>query len=161
MGSNSHQESSRISGQVRQALVGDAWYGPPILTILTGVNADLAAGKPLKHAHSIWEIVLHLVATQRVLIRRLDGDRDTLNPPQSEEWPEVAGKTESDWRDLVEQFRANDELLRERIRNFRDDRLDAPLVPGGSSAYNNFHGYIQHNIYHAAQIGLLKKMQSS
>jgi hypothetical protein len=30
-------------------------------------------------------------------------------------------------------------------------------MPEGTSAYNNFHGDVQHNAYHAGQINLLKK----
>jgi hypothetical protein len=47
--------------------------------------------------------------------------------------------------------------LRQAISVFPEERLDALLTAEGSSAYNNFHGHVQHNAYHAGQISLLKK----
>jgi hypothetical protein len=35
--------------------------------------------------------------------------------------------------------------------------LDDRLTAEGSSAYNSFHGCVQHNAYHAGQITMLKK----
>ena len=38
-----------------------------------------------------------------------------------------------------------------------EDSLDQPIVEGGSSIYVNLHGIVQHNLYYAGQIALLKK----
>ena len=154
-------ETGRIRRQLEQAFDGGAWHGPSVREILAGVDARVAAGRPVPGAHSIWEIVLHLVATQRVLLRRLDGDGGAINLPPAEEWPDVADVSETAWRDAVDRLVAGDRALRDRIAAFPPDRLDEPLIPGGSSAYNNFHGYVQHSLYHAAQIGLLKKIHAA
>lgn len=151
-------EPTRITAQLRQAFEGGAWHGPAVTEILAGVDAATALGRPVVGAHSIWEIVLHLVGTQRILLRRLDGDTSALNPPEAEEWPAASGEDEAVWRQTLRDLTDGDRALRARIEAFPADRLDDPLIPGGSSAYNNFHGYVQHNLYHAAQIGLMKKM---
>src|SRR5882672_7872565 len=41
---------------------GDAWHGPSLKEILSGVTAERAAAKPLANAHSIWEITSHIAA---------------------------------------------------------------------------------------------------
>lgn len=156
-----HLESSRICGQLRQAFDGGAWHGPSLGEILAGVDRKVALAKPFPGVHSIWEILLHLIATQRVLLRRLDGDVTAMGLPHAEEWPPVADDSEAGWQDSLRQLHEGDRLLRARIVEFPDDRLDEPLLPGGSTAYNNFHGYVQHNLYHAAQIGLLKRIQAA
>lgn len=156
-----HTETARIRRQLEQAFDGGAWHGPSVREILAGMDARVASVRPVPGAHSIWEIVLHLVATQRVLLRRLDGDAEAIDLPHAEEWPPVADPSEAGWRETHERLVAGETALRERIAGFPPDRLDEPLIPGGSSAYNNFHGYVQHNLYHAAQIGLLKKMQAT
>jgi hypothetical protein len=55
-------ELPRIVDQLRRAFEGDAWHGPSVLEALTGVNAKMAAAKPIPTAHSIWEIVEHIGA---------------------------------------------------------------------------------------------------
>ena len=152
-------EPARICQQARQAFEGDAWHGPSVWEIVADIDVDQASARPRADVHSIWEIVLHLVATQCVLMRRLDGDETAIDLPETEEWPAVVDASEAAWKDTLKQLAAGDRALRDRIAAFPQDRLDDPLIPGGSSAYNNFHGYIQHNLYHAAQVKLLKKMQ--
>ncbi len=138
-----------------RAFYGGAWHGPAVLEILDGVTAGLAAARPITGAHSIWEITLHLTGTQGLLLRRLRGDASDLTP--DEDWPPVPEPSEAAWRSTVERLKGREQELHAAVASFPDERLDEPLVPGGSSAYNNFHGHVQHNLYHAAQIGLLKR----
>jgi hypothetical protein len=154
-------ETQRIAVQMRQAFEGVAWHGPSVTEILEGVDAVTARAKPIAEVHSIWEIVLHLLATQRVLLRRLDGDTNALNLPHADEWPAVPEGGEGAWQATLQELTDGDRRLRGRVEQFPPVQLDGPLIPGGSSAYNNFHGYVQHNLYHAAQIGLLKKAQTA
>ncbi len=151
-------EIHRICKQMDQAFQGGAWHGPSLLEVLNGVDATVAAAKPLPEAHSIWEIVLHLTATQKLLLRRIHHDPTELTP--DEDWPPVPDPTEQAWRATVDMLKHGEEKLRQAISRFPDDRLDEPLIEGGSSAYNNFHGHVQHNLYHAAQIGLIRKLGS-
>jgi uncharacterized damage-inducible protein DinB len=126
------------------------------MEILDGVNARVAAAKPFSHAHSIWEIVLHLTATQELLVDRLQGIARELAP--DEDWPRVPVPTETAWREAIEMLNRGEERLREKVATFPAERLDEPLVPNGSSAYNNLHGHVQHNLYHAGQMMLLKRI---
>jgi hypothetical protein len=153
-------EPQRIAQQMRQAFEGEAWHGPSITEILRGIDVNVARGKPIAGTHSIWEIVLHLVKIQKVLLRRLDGDVTAINLPEAEQWPAVPDGGEETWQAALADLADGDRRFRERVEQFPPERLDQPLIPGGSSAYNNFHGYVQHNLYHAAQIGLLKKAQA-
>ncbi|MHC4505512.1 MAG: DinB family protein [Planctomycetota bacterium] len=149
------RETDRICQQMKQALEGGAWHGPAVLEILEGVDASAAAAKPIAGAHSIWELVLHLSGTQTILLRRLRGDATELTP--EEDWPRVPVATEDAWRVAIDAFTRREAELRQAVAAFPAARLDQPLVAGGSSAYNNFHGHVQHMLYHAAQMGLLKK----
>ena len=150
------RETARIAQQMKQAFVGEAWHGPAVMEILANVDAQVARAKPIAKAHSIWEIVLHLTSTQDVLLSRLRGVAKNLTPDQ--DWPAVADPTEEAWQQAVGRLKRGDETLRQEVVAFPVERLDIPLAEGGSSAYNNFHGYIQHNLYHAAQMGLLERL---
>ncbi len=55
-------ETARLADQIRRAFAGDAWHGDSVLELLKGVDAETAASHPIKGAHSIWELVLHIAA---------------------------------------------------------------------------------------------------
>ena len=148
-------EIERITDQAQKMFISDAWHGPSILEVLAGVDANLAAAHPIPGAHSIWELVLHLTATQAVLLRRIHGESAGLK--EEEFWPPVPPVSDAAWAETVERLTRQETELRQAIAAFPDERLDARLTKEGTSAYNNFHGHVQHNAYHAGQIALLKK----
>ena len=148
-------EIDRIIDQITRAFAGEAWHGPALSETLHGLPAQQAAARPLPRAHSIWEIVLHLIATQTVLLRRLNGDFTELTP--AEDWPMVDETTETAWQRTLEMLREQELRFRSAVKEFPVKRLDMPLNPGGSSAYNNFQGHAQHMTYHAGQIALLRR----
>jgi uncharacterized damage-inducible protein DinB len=149
------REVERIADQALKMFDGGAWHGPSVLEVLADVDVTVAASHPIPGAHSIWELVLHLVATQAVLLRRIHGE--TAGLKTDDFWLEVPPASESAWAETVERLQKQEAELRQAIEAFPEERLDARLTAEGSSAYNNFHGHVQHNAYHAGQISLLKK----
>ena len=148
-------EVKRIHDQLRRSFEGPAWHGPSIKELVADVTARKAASKPLAGAHSIWEIVLHIAAWEEGARRRLTGDRAELST--EEDWPPVNDTSEAAWREALEFMERNHLGLREAISGLDDARLPEPVVDGMSSVYGTLHGVIQHNLYHAGQIALLKK----
>src|SRR5438128_1998971 len=73
-GSASAGEVERILDQLYRAFEGDAWHGPPVKELLRDVGAKKAAARPVAGSHSIWELVLHMIAWQRAVVRRLAGE---------------------------------------------------------------------------------------
>jgi uncharacterized damage-inducible protein DinB len=150
-------EAARIANQALKMFEGGAWHGPSVLEVLANVSAEIAAAYPIPGAHSIWELVLHLIATQDALLHRIRGEQAGLKTEDF--WLPVPAISDAAWAQTVERLKQQELKLREGIANFPDERLDSVLVAGGSSAYNNLHGHIQHNAYHAGQITLLVKAQ--
>jgi uncharacterized damage-inducible protein DinB len=148
-------EIDRICRQMKQMFEGDAWHGPALMEILECVDVAGASARPIAGGHSIWEIVLHLTGTQKLQLRRLGGNSEPLTA--GEDWPPVPEVSEQAWRETLALLRSQEEELRTAVEGFPIDQLDEPLIAGGSSAYNNFHGHIQHTLYHAAQIRLLRR----
>jgi len=151
-----HAELNRLNAQLGKALEGDAWHGPSVLETLEGVTVEQAAAHPIAGAHSIWELVLHLCGTYDLVLRRLGGDGRQLT--ESEDWPSVPEARAENWSDSVRVLKQLNEDLREAIRSFPAEDLDQLLVPEAPyTAYTQFIGITQHNLYHAGQIALLKK----
>lgn len=152
------KEVERIADQLSRAFEGEAWHGPAVMEILDGITAHHAAARPFKSAHNIWEIVLHIAAWESACVRRLHGDRAQL-PPQ-EDWPAVAETSEKSWEQSKKDLRQGYEQLRDAISQLADAQLDRPIVEGLSTVYVTLHGIVQHSLYHAGQIAILKKMVS-
>jgi uncharacterized damage-inducible protein DinB len=153
-------ELERLEEQLRLSFEGEAWHGPSVLDALDGVTADVASAHPIAGAHSIWELVLHLTGTYRLVLRRLDGDARPLRA--DEDWPDIPSPTETNWRAAVEELGRVNAQLRRVVSNFRYDRLDEPIVEQPPySAYVQFIGTTQHDLYHAGQIVLLKRAAQS
>ena len=149
-------EVNRLEDQLRRALEGDAWHGPSVLELLAGVSAAQAASHPIPGAHSIWELVLHLRTDYDLVLRRLAGDGRSLTA--AEGWPAGPAATEENWQQTVRDLKLLNRKLRQAVRDFPDERLDELLVPEVPyTAYTQFIGVTQHNLYHAGQIALLKR----
>jgi uncharacterized damage-inducible protein DinB len=149
-------EVNRLEEQLRRTLEGEAWHGPSVLESLAGLSAAQAASHPIAGAHSIWELVLHLRSDYDLVLRRLAGDGRQLTA--AEDWPACPASTEENWQQTVQELKLLNKKLRLAVRDFPDERLDDPLVPEAPyTAYTQFIGVTQHNLYHAGQIALLKR----
>lgn len=149
------QETHRIEDQLTRAFRGPAWHGPALQELLAGVGPEKAAHKPLAAAHSIWEIVLHIAAWQEAVCRRIEGQ--ALQLTDREDWPPVPDASEAEWKLALGRLECAHEVLRGAVTGLSDSRL-TERVPGRSyDLYFMLHGVIQHNLYHAGQIAILKR----
>jgi uncharacterized damage-inducible protein DinB len=149
------KETERIRDQLRRAFEGDAWHGPGVLELLENVTASQAAARPIAGAHSIWELVVHIQAWEGACRRRLQGDRAEL--PDEEDWTVINDTSDEAWEKTLNGLREGNQRLREAIAAVDDARLDEPILEGMRSIYTTLHGAVQHDLYHAGQIAILKK----
>ena len=148
-------EASGIADQLRRAFDGDAWHGPSLMELLEDVDAAMAAAKPLKNVHSIWELLLHIAAWDRAGLVRLSGKVCQLTGTKN--FPLVLKPTEATWKKAVEEAKRTHEKLVETVAGLDDSRL-RDRVPGKRyDFYHMLHGIAQHELYHAGQIAILKK----
>ncbi len=151
-------EIERIEDQSRRAFEGDAWHGPAVLEVLEDVTAAQAAAHPIGGAHSIWELALHIAAWEDACRRRLKGDRAELS--DQEDWAPINDTSEPAWEKAKSQLAEGHRKFRAAIRETDEARLDEPILPGMPSVYITLQGAIQHDLYHAGQIVILKKALS-
>ncbi len=149
-------EPHRINGQLKRAYEGEAWHGPSLRELLDGMTAEQAAAKPIPNAHSIWELVNHIIAWEQIVRRRLEGEA-LAEVPDEMNFPPVNDASEAAWQATLQSLEASNRALRESIKRIDAAKLEE-TVPGTSySNYFMLHGAIQHDLYHAGQIALLKK----
>ena len=155
---NEHErgERERIADLLDRAGGGDAWHGPSVATVFSTLTAAQAARRPIAGAHSIWELALHIAVWNRVVARRLAGE--TVEPSPSEDWPSPDADADGEaWERTLADLRAARATLRAAILAFDERRLE-DIVPGRDHTfYVMIHGVIQHDLYHAGQVALLRK----
>jgi uncharacterized damage-inducible protein DinB len=152
-------ETQRIETLLQQAFEGNAWHGPALRQLLADVTASSAAARPLANAHSIWEIVLHIATWEEVVRRRLQGETIVDLPPD-QDWPSVRDTSEAAWHKALQDLEQANRALREMIVRIDDWHLTDDVPGKDHSVYTMLHGIIQHDLYHAGQIAVLKKAQS-
>jgi len=151
-------ETFRLADQIRRAFEGNAWHGDSILELLAGVSAATAAARPIKNAHSIWELLLHIAAWDDDVVRRIGGT--VVDVTDEQNFPTIKDTSEAAWTQAIESTKKTHNELIKAVAAFPDSRL-TEQVPGKSQNYYNFYylftGIVQHELYHAGQIALLKK----
>lgn len=146
-------EVERIRDQLRRAMEGDAWHGPGLRELLAGVTATRASDRMLPGRHTIQELVLHVAAWFDAVARRVPGR--VVELASEEDWPEPDASEEG-WeaaKGLLEQSYAR---LDEAISTLEDRDLDRTVAGKPFTLYVMLHGVVQHALYHAGQIALLR-----
>ena len=148
-------EVERIRDQLKRAFYGDAWHGPSLREALDGVTATQASSR-LPTGHSIRELVRHVTAWTDICRQRL-AETPIPEATTEEDWPPVPELDEAEWqRDLAALFGA-EERLQEALKSFPESRLDANVPGRQHTHYVMLQGCVQHGLYHAGQIVILKK----
>ena len=153
-------ETVRLADRIRRAFEGEAWHGDSVLEILQDVDAKTAAAHPIPGAHSIWELLLHIAAWDHAIIRHANGNVVTLT--DAENFPPVTDASAAAWRRAIDFATKTHNALVATVAAFPDSRL-SEQAPGKKEPYYNFFymfsGIVQHQLYHAGQIALLKKFK--
>ncbi len=151
-------EIDRIVDQLQRGFDGDAWHGDPLMKVIEGVSAKQAAAHPVKGAHSIWEIAHHLRAWRPAVGSRLSGKVTELNG--ADDWPPVTDTSEEAWRNCLHDLREKTKLMLQAVKAFPESKLNENAPNRDHSYYVLLQGMVQHDLYHAGQIAILKKAVS-
>ena len=149
------RETERIADQLKRAFEKDAWHGPSVLENLQGITAEQAQAKPINGAHGIWEIVLHISGWMKVAVPRMQGIK--TSQPEEGDWPAIKNATVTGWNQTLEEMQRNYDELMAAISKLSDEDLTKPVFEIPDYNYVLLHRIIQHNLYHAGQMAVLRK----
>jgi uncharacterized damage-inducible protein DinB len=154
----------QIAELIDRIMTGDPWHGPNVQQILDGITAADAAREPGGGAHSMWQLVLHMTGWAREVASRLGGRE--AQEPEDGDFPDVGEPSADQWNDAKAALFAAHRHLADTVRRLDPAILDRPVVDFRNSAlgtglshFLTLHGIIQHTVYHAGQIAILKRMQ--
>ncbi len=148
-------EIDRILAHYDQVMQGSAWHGDPVWQVLDGVPVEDAAARPLPDAHTIWEIVMHMIFWEDVVNERLAGRRAGL--VEEKNFPPMPQATEENWRETLDQLRTSNRAFRDALAKLEPAKLGELSAAGKRTYYDEAHGIIEHHVYHLGQIALLRK----
>ncbi len=132
-----------------------AWHGPNLRQSLRGVTARQAAWRPAPSRHNIWEEALHTAYWKYAVRRRLEGGKRgsfALKGSNFFARPEKGRLNEAAWR-------ADRKLLENEHRALCGAISKAIRTGRASSFTRQIFGVAFHDIYHAGQIRLLRRLQ--
>ncbi|MBI3786753.1 MAG: DinB family protein [Ignavibacteriales bacterium] len=136
-----------------------AWHGPNLRGSIRGLTFKEAARRPGPRRHNIWEIVVHCAYWKYAVRRRISGEKRGSFPLKGSNWIErPVQKTEAAWQADINLLQETHIALREAVEELSTKDLDA--IPRGSTVPTRavVSGIAFHDVYHAGQIQLLKKI---
>ena len=142
-----------------QAFDRKSWHGTNLRGSLRGIDHIQAGWRPAPERHNIWELALHAAYWKYIVRRRLLGERRGSFARKGSDWfarPDGHGAEE--WRADVALLLETHRGLRQAVASLPAAKLD--YTPRGSTVSNLalISGVAAHDLYHAGQIQLLKKL---
>ena len=146
----------RLRQQWQTVLEGEPWYGPAVYHVLEEVDPAKAFQKPGGQAHSLIELLYHMLAWTEFAKAQLDKhafvpDMDTLD------WRQIDPAQQS-WAAGLAQFKRAHEKIFSRLDQLQDGDLDQMVDGKPYTKRTLIQGLIQHHVYHAGQIALLHRL---
>ncbi len=139
---------------------GTAWHGTNLRGSIRGVTAEQASWRPAPDRHNIWEIVLHTAYWKYAVRRQLVGGRRGSFACSGNNWfVRPAKEAASTWKKDVALLHEENGLLREVLKSLPAARLRALSARKKSTLAELALGVAFHDVYHAGQIQLLKRLQ--
>ena len=152
-------ETERIWNQLQRSFEGnEAWKCPSLRDLLAEATAEQAQAHPIAGAPSIWELLLHTTAYERVACRRLAGEA-VASLPQALAWPKPEAVSNDAWLRARLDFGEARRALRQAVAAFPDARLGEPVPGREYTFYLMLHGVVEHALYHAGQVEMLMLAQ--
>jgi hypothetical protein len=155
-------EVAQLLAIVDQAYNKTSWHGTNLRGSVRRVTAAQASWRPAPNRHNIWEIVVHAAYWKYAVTRRFTSDTRGSFPLKGSNWferpasPEESG--EKAWRAAVALLDQRHDALRQAVMGLSP--RDVARTPAGKKVSNFavLSGIAAHDLYHAGQIQLLKRL---
>ena len=139
-----------------------SWHGPNLRGSIRGVTPRQAAWRPDAGRHNIWELVVHAAYWKYVAWRRLTGAKRGSFPLDGSNWMSRPQKVSAGtWKADIQLLADMHRTLRAAVAALGPS--DLAKKPKGSKVSNLalVTGIAAHDLYHAGQIQLLKRLMRS
>jgi uncharacterized damage-inducible protein DinB len=144
---------------IDEAYSGTSWHGPNLRGSIRGLGSSEAAWRPGRGRHSIREIVIHAAYWKYAVRRRLRGEKRGSFPLKGSNWF-VRRRREpgTSWADDLALLESQHSLLRGAIASISPADLRRRPARGRQTCETLVRGIAAHDLYHAGQIQLIKRL---
>ena len=154
-----HPEIEHLLGPLDEAFKRAAWHGPNLRGSIRGVTAHEASWRPKAGRHNIWEIAVHAAYWKYTVRRRLLGEkRGSFSLPGSNWFLRPVERSEQAWRADVAILDGEHQRLRDAVSALQPEFLERPARGSKTLVRRLIAGIALHDVYHAGQIQLIKKL---
>jgi uncharacterized damage-inducible protein DinB len=136
-----------------------SWHGTNLRGSIRGVSPRQAASRPAAGRHNIWELVVHAAYWKYIAWRRLTSATRGSFPLEGSNWftrPQQV--TEKAWRADIALLEQTHRTLRAAIADLRPADLTRKPPRSKVTTRALVTGVAAHDLYHAGQIQLLKRL---
>ena len=160
-GGSGSSEILLLLGMLDEAYSVKTWHGPNLKGSLRGLTATAAAWKPGPKRHSIWEIAVHAAYWKYVARRRLLSEKRGSFALKGSNWfSRPLDSSEKAWKADLALLDQEHARLREAVAGLKPASLSFTPVASKVSNLRLIYGIANHDVYHAGQIQLLKRLQA-
>lgn len=153
--------TSTLVDLIDEAFDRRSWHGTNLRGAIRGLPVEAAAWRPGDGRHNIWEIVVHAAYWKYAVRRRLTGaKRGSFPLTGSNWWVRPDEETPAAWKRDVALLASEHAALRAAVEACPASRLSR-RAPGSAFTYGALiRGAAAHDLYHAGQIQLIKRLQA-
>ncbi|MBL7860910.1 MAG: DinB family protein [Cyclobacteriaceae bacterium] len=153
-----NKQVQELVKQFETMFQGSPWYGSSIEEILEEIDEKVAFWTPTPKAHSIAQLVWHMVYWCQSLIKRLEGDLTYKGSMKSEDnWSTESKLKALGWSTILKLLHESQNRLLELLTKQPDSLLDKIYIEKATHR-DLIQGILQHDLYHAGQIAYLKSI---
>ena len=136
-----------------------SWHGPNLRGAVRGVTVAQAAWRPDAGRHNIWELAVHAAYWKYVAWMRLTGAPRGSFAAEGSNWIERPQQaTPRAWRADLALLQTVHRRLRDEVAALSSAALGRRAVSGTATVQALVTGVAAHDLYHAGQIQLLKRL---
>ena len=136
-----------------------SWHGTNLRGSIRGVSPRQAAWRPGRGRHNIWELVVHAAYWKYVAWRRLTSAARGSFPLEGSNWFSRPHQvTLNAWRDDIALLEQTHRTLRAAVADLRPRDLNRAPPRSKVTMRALVTGVAAHDLYHAGQIQLLKRL---
>lgn len=152
-------ETEHIKKTFQRNWNGPMWHGYNLQDVLRGITWQQVFVKPEKFSHNIYEQVRHMSTWRRYVLELLNGNTSyNIEMNTEADWVTQYAHTEESWQQALAEFEVLQQQLQAALENITEDMLEELVPDKKYKWYVMLHGIVHHDIYHSAQIALLKKL---
>ena len=153
-------DTAALLAQLDEAFDRQSWHGTNLKGSIRGLTPAQAAWRPRPGRHNIWELVTHAAYWKYAARRRLTGDeRGSFPLAGSNFFPTPRPASATQWRAAKALLADEHRQLRQAVARLRSSSLSRKIRGSQVTCAALVRGVAAHDLYHAGQIQLLKRLR--